>query len=148
MRDNLLQPYVGINDLNLYDTEDNIRAILKEQSMSFNVDVWDNRECSVQVPWTIYQLENGISLFFANHKLFKIVAGYPFEGKLSNGIFIGMLMDEAKKIDGLLSFNEWNEDYESPEGYWIEDDPASNTVLTLSVFIREIDDECFEKYQW
>ena len=74
---------------------------------------------------------------------------YPYEGELPNGIKVGMNMDDAIKIDKQLSFDDWEEEWISPNGYWIEDSIDNNTVLNISVFIPELlDDELFDKYNW
>ena len=58
-------------------------------------------------------------------------------------------MEEAKKLDPDLVFDDWNEDYESPEGYWFEDDIDTKTVDSISVFIKEIlDEDRFDYCEW
>ena len=57
-----------------------------------------------------------------NGKLFKIVLWQDYSGSLPNGISIGMQVSEAKTLDPTLEYDEWNEDYESSSGYWLEDD--------------------------
>ena len=60
-----------------------------------------------------------------------------------------MNIDDAIKIDNQLSFDDWEEEWISPNGYWIEDSIDNNTVLNISVFIPELlDDELFDKYNW
>ena len=74
---------------------------------------------------------------------------HPYEGELPNGIRVGMNIDDAIKIDNQLSFDDWEEEWISPNGYWIEDSIDNNTVLNISVFIPELlDDELFDKYNW
>ena len=93
--------------------------------------------------------ENGINFFFAKDKLFKMYVEHSYEGELPNGIRVGMNMDDAIKIDKQLSFDDWEEEWISPNGYWIEDSIDNNTVLNISVFIPELlDDELFDKYNW
>ena len=58
-------------------------------------------------------------------------------------------MDDALKIDHSLKFDDWNEDYESESGYWLEDNIDDNTVLSIAIFIKEVlHDETFFKYNW
>ena len=60
-----------------------------------------------------------------------------------------MPLDEALKIDPSLKFNDWDEDFESLKGYRIEDNLDNNTVLSISIFIKEaLDDEIFFRYEW
>ena len=38
---------------------------------------------------------------------------------------------------------------ESDNGYWLEDDLTNNTVLSISVFIKEVlDEDVFYRYEW
>jgi hypothetical protein len=81
--------------------------------------------------------------------LFKIYADGLFYGTLPNGIGIGMKMTDAMKIDPKIKYDDWDEDWQSIDGYWIEDDPSDDTVMTITVFIKELlDDELFEQYRW
>ena len=58
-------------------------------------------------------------------------------------------MKEATLIDTSLRFDDWNEDWSSDEGYWLEDDLDTDSVLSISIFIKELlDDDEFDKYQW
>ena len=59
-----------------------------------------------------------------------------------------MAIQDAVSLDDQLTYDEWNEDYNSPLGYWIEDAPETSRVISISVFIHEIDDEDFEEYKW
>ena len=72
-----------------------------------------------------------------------------FVGKLDNGICIKMPMEKVLEIDPTLEFDDWEEDYQSKNGYWIEDNLDDKTVLTISIFIPEIlDDDVFDSYAW
>ena len=90
-----------------------------------------------------------MSFFFANDKLFKIYLCEGFAGSLSNGISIGTSIEDAKQIDPSLKFDDWNEDWSSDAGYWLEDSPDSDKVISITIFIKELpDDDLFEKYEW
>ena len=53
----------------------------------------------------------------------------------------------AENPDATLKYDDWEEDWQSIDGYWIEDDPSDDTVMTITVFIKELlDDELFEQY--
>lgn len=70
-------------------------------------------------------------------------------GGLNNGISIGILIDDAKKIDSKLSYNDDNEDYESENGYWVEVNPDTQTINLISIFIKEVlDEDIFFSYEW
>lgn len=60
-----------------------------------------------------------------------------------------MKMDEALKLDSTLKYDDWNEDFHSDKGYWIEDNLENNTVLSITIFIKEVlDEDLFYKYEW
>ena len=44
--------------------------------------------------------------------------------------------------------HDFEEVYVSNKGIYIETDPVDNTVLWISVFVKEIDNEDFEKGNW
>ncbi len=58
-------------------------------------------------------------------------------------------MGEALKIDPALRFDDWEEVYKSPSGYWLEDNLDTKTVLSITIFIPEAqEDNLFDSYQW
>ena len=94
-------------------------------------------------------IDGSITLSFAKNKLWRIFVEEKFEGSLPNGIKIGTPMNEVLKIDPSLKFDDWNEDYQSDNGYWIEDNLDNNTVLSITIFIKEVlDDDVFYRYEW
>jgi len=143
-----LIPFVGTEHLKLYTAPSDIKILLKENSINFFVETWANNECTIPMPWTIIHIDNAISLFFANNKLFKIVVFEKYTGNLDNGIRTGMPINTALEKDSRLHYDEWNEDYESDD-YWIEKNIETNTISSISIFISEVlNDEIFDKYEW
>ena len=72
-----------------------------------------------------------------------------FNGILANGIAMGMDIKQAQQIDRTLKFDDWNEDWSSTGGYWLEDDLETGKVISITIFIKELlDDDLFEKYEW
>ncbi len=144
-----VQPFDGLDEIKLLSTLDNVKGYLKSNGIKFTVEYQSNKGCDPEVPWTILHVENSISLMFAKDKLWQIYLEEKYSGSLPNGIRIGMSMEEALKIDPSLSFNDWDEDFESSEGYRIEDNLDNNTVLSISIFIKEaLNDEIFFRYEW
>ncbi len=144
-----IQPFVGIGDFTLLSPEKAVIETLKKNHVPFTKEIWDNSECTVKVPWSIIRAEDSMSFFFANDKLFKIFVCDGFEGSLSNEISIGTNIEDAKTIDPTLKYDDWNEDWSSDCGYWLEDSPESNKVISITIFIKELlDDDLFEEYKW
>ena len=142
-------PFKGYGEFLLYQSVNEAKTVIKNHSMKYTSEVWKNNECTNPIPWTIIRIEDNIYMFFANDKLFKIYLSYGCNAKLSNGISIGMKLDEALAIDPDLEYDDWEEDYQSPHGYWLEDDLDNGTVMSITIFIKEaLDEELFEKYNW
>ena len=84
---------------------------------------------------------------FKDYKNIEFDEGYT--GKLKNGIYIGMPIEEALSIDPTLAYNEEEEDYGSEEGYWMEDNLETEKVMSITIFIKELlDDDLFFTYEW
>lgn len=145
----IIQPFIGIGDFTLLSSEKTVTEILNKNNISYVKEIWDNNDCTVKVPWLIIRTENSMSFFFANDKLFKIYFSEGFSSSLPNGITIGTNIEEAKKIDPSLKYDDWNDDWTSDSGYWLENSLDSNKVVSITVFIKELlDDDLFEKYEW
>ena len=85
---------------------------------------------------------------FVRDKLFEIWVDKKFKGCLPNGLKIGMTIEDACKIDTELKFDDWEENWQSPLGYWIENE-ATPQIISISIFIKEVlDDELFDSYSW
>jgi len=97
-----------------------------------------------------YELEDTVDLWFnlLNGKLFKITALKNYTGKLFKEICIGMPIQTVLALEPSFVYDDFEEVYCSPKGVYIETDPIDNTVLWISVYIKEIDNEDFEKGNW
>ena len=144
-----VRPFEGLDEIKLLSSLDDVKNYLKKNNIRFTVEYQSNKGCEPEIPWIILHVENSISLMFAKDKLWQIYLEEKYAGSLPNGIRIGMPVEEALKIDPSLKYNDWDEDFESDDGYWIEDDLANNTVLSIAVFIKEVlDDDIFYRYEW
>lgn len=142
-------PYVGTNDITFDLSFSEALNKLKEQKKKINTEHWPNKKCTPEVPWDIIRIDNSISLFFAKGKMFKMYFENNFDGALKNGIHLGMSIDEAKMIDPSLQYDDWEEEYTSTEGYWLEDDTESHTVASITIYIKAVEnDSLFYSYKW
>ena len=143
-------PFVGIESIKLYQTLAEVKKILSEEGIGYREELWSSQSETVPNPWTVIIIDNAMSLFFAkNGKLFKIVLWQDYSGSLPNGISTGMQVSEAKTLDPTLEYDEWNEDYESSSGYWLEDDAENGDIISISIFIRELlDEDQFDYSNW
>ena len=126
-------PYEGTGIFKLNSSYDEIKNFLQENNISYKEEISQPNE--IDPPWYIIGIsKNGskddvISITFAKNRLFRICLYEGFEGKLPNGIHIGMPLAEAQKIDPTLTFDDWEEMFVSKNGYWIEDDSCTRTRL-------------------
>lgn len=142
-------PFVGYGEFKLYQALLEAKAVIKANGLKYKTEVWPNSDLTNPIPWTIIRIEEQINLFFANDKLFKIHIENGCPASLQNGICLGMSMKTAIAIDPQLEWDDWEEDFQSPEGYWLEDELDDHTVMSISIFIKEaLDEDEFEKYQW
>lgn len=142
-------PFEGTDMITFDMSYDQVRNVLKKSKIGFNVDLRQNRGCSPEVPWKIIKLNNSVSVFFANDKMFKINYGSLSDGVLNNGVKIGMSIEDAQKIDPTLKYNDLEEYYESSNGYWLFTGTGSDTISDITVFIKAVlDDEVFFSYNW
>ena len=144
-----MTPFVGVGDIKLMSRLGDVRAYLKANKVPHQMEVWPNKGCTPEVPWTILRVEGCVSLFFAKDRLWKIEAERGYEGCLPNGIRIGMKMDAALSIDPTLEYDDWNEDWSSKLGYWLVDSVESKEVEGFMIFIDALLDEAsFDTYEW
>lgn len=145
----IIVPFTGTEDLSLDMTLDDTKQYLKDCEIKYRVDYVSNKGCTPEVPWNIIRIEDKISLYYANNKMFKIVFKEGYEGKTENGIYVGMPVSEAKTIDTSLKYDEENEDYASDLGYWIEDNLENGEISSITVFIKELlNEDVFFLYEW
>ena len=142
-------PYEGIESIALYSTLEDVRNMLKADGYEFRQEIWKATSNDPN-PFTVIIIDDVMSLFFArNLKLFKIILWENYQGSLPNGIRPRMPLAEAQNIDPDLSFNDWDEIYLSPAGYWLEDNLDTKEVMSISIFIKEIeDDDLFDSCAW
>lgn len=97
-----------------------------------------------------YEIKGSVILWFnlMNGKLFKITALENYRGKLFGEIRVGMHIDEVLRIEPSFVNDEFEEVYCSPKGVFIETDPVENTVLWISVYVKELDNDDFETGNW
>lgn len=142
-------PYKGFSDITFDMSFDEVKKLLREKRIPFNVENWPNKGCSPEVAWDIIRVGKDISIFFAKNRMFKIYFENGFEGNLENGISLGMSIKDAETIDPTIQYDDWEEIYSSDLGYWLEDDVETGEIISITIFIKELeDDDLFFKYDW
>ena len=64
-----------------------------------------------------------------------------FTGSLKNGIKIGLTIDEARKIDPTLVYDDWEEDFISKQNYWLEESLETKKICSISIYIKEAEND-------
>ena len=145
-------PYKGTGIFKLDASRDDIKAQLESENISYTEKI--SQPNDVDPPWYIIGISKAdekdevISITFAKNRLFRICLYEGFEGKLPNGIHIGMLLDEAQRIDPSLTFDDWEEMLISANGYWVEDDMNTKKICWITIFIPALERDDFFDYKW
>lgn len=148
--ENTIIPFEGLDEIKLYSSLSDVKKYLDSNGIKYTSDIWSAEEETIPNPWTVLSVGDSIVLYFAaNDKLFKIYCTNGFKGSLINGINLNTSLAEAKKIDNTLKYNDDGEDYESNNGYWVEDNLDNDKILSITIFIKEIlNDDEFDKLKW
>ena len=86
---------------------------------------------------------------FAKDIMFSILLEEGSTGKTENGLYIGMKMADAEKIDSTIEYNDDDEDFISSMGYWINDSIETGLICAITIFISEAKDSTtFFNYEW
>ena len=141
-------PYVGIGNIKLGMSIESVRSFLKEQHIRFDQWVEPNKGMDPEIPWTFIRIEKSIVLTFVEGVLFEIFLENKYRGKLPNGISVDMKMTDAKQIDQTLEYNEDEEDFISKEGYWLGDLVETGKIISITIFLPEVEKDDFFEYTW
>lgn len=143
----MIIPYTGTESFEFGAKYSSVKNMIKAEHLSIKQSERSNKGCEIDWPWTILTVENSITLVFVKDILFEIVFVNSFEGKLPNGCCLGMSLNELKKLDNSLEYNDTEEDYYSNEGYWITVNDVGN-VDSITIYVKEIAEPEFYKYEW
>ncbi|SFF40180.1 hypothetical protein SAMN04487969_13411 [Paenibacillus algorifonticola] len=134
-------PWVGIGGLSLHSHISNYYPLL------VNEDV----QAKLLGKFLIrYEINESVDLWFnlMNGKLFKITALNKYRGMLFGKIRIGMHINEVLSIEPSFEYDDFEEVYCSSKGIYIETNPVNETVMWISVFVRESENQDFEDGNW
>lgn len=101
--------------------------------------------------WVRYEIKNVLYLFFdlLNGKLFKLVALSGYKGKLFDKMYIGQPIEDALRLESGFEYDDFEEVYVNwSKGVFVETDPLTNTINSISVFVRELATDAFEHGDW
>ena len=141
-------PYEGIESFKLGMKLDEVRQILKNNKIPFDQTMQSNRGTTSEVPWIFITIDSSLTLCFAKNVMYEMYFKNDFKGKLPNGGYIGMDMEQLEKLDPLLEYNDDEEDFNSKNGYWILDDIDTKKVAIITIFLPIVEKEEFYSYEW
>lgn len=139
-------PYKGTGIFELRADYSNTISILQALNVEYDEEILEATD--VDPPWIIVSVGNDIKLFFAKDTLFKIVLLNKFKGELPNGISLDTSIDDAQKIDPTLQYDDWEEFFESANGYWLEENLDTHKLWSISIFMPEVERDDFQEYNW
>lgn len=146
-----IKPYIGTDSFKLYESIEEAKITLKENKIEFKFKKYPNKDCTPPEPWTEIEIPNVMTLFFTdkNNKLFKIAFENKYKGKLENGVDFNWTIDDVKKIDDTLEYEDFEEIWLSKKGYWLENTcDGQNKIFSIQIFIKEINDKDFASCNW
>lgn len=134
-------PFKGFGKIMLYSTRDELHKLLEIEGVESEV---------IHNDWIRYDIQNSVELFFhlKNNKLFRITTLDNYKGKLFKKIRVGTTEKELLEAEPSFVYDDFEEVWESEKGVFIEMDAETNTVRWISVYIKELDTEDFEKANW
>lgn len=146
----MLIPGVGIGKIRFGMKFEEVIKILKEDRIVFSTGINPNKGCTPQKEWETIYVKDYMSFCFVENVLWQINAENNYKGKLENGIKIGDTIKDAEKIDSKLEYDDWNENFTSPLGYWLFDTVESgNQIYMITINMLEcMNDDVFYKYEW
>lgn len=134
-------PWVGMGGIKLYSHISDLKSLLESE----------NLECFLYDKFLVrYEIKGKIYLFFnlINGKLFKITTLEGYKGLLFDEIYVGQKTEDMLRVDTSFEYDEFEEVYVSDKGVFVETEPESDTVKWISVFIKELETEEFDKALW
>lgn len=145
-----LIPNVGIKDIQIGMEMKEVEKLLNKENIPYKFEE-DKHENTDKIPWFFLIIENYMTFYFVKNILWKIDVSGNFKGKLKNGIKIGMKIEEAKKLDHCLKYDDWEENYISNCDYLLEDNYENQVIEYIAIGIKEgitNDIDEFYKFDW
>lgn len=145
-------PYEGTGIFKLNAHYNDFKKLLEVEKISYDEEVrkYNDKDPQWNILW-IYDNDGKnevMEFFFAKGRLFKIILKGSFKGNLPNGINLDITIDAAKKVDSTLKFNDWEEIFESQNGYWLDYDEETKKLCWITIFIPAVERDDFFDYNW
>lgn len=147
IKNSTIIPYKGFSDIDLSMSPQEVINLLETNKIVYSRH--ERPKGGDPVAWDIINIGEDVNIYFAKNTMFGIVFKNSYSGKLSNGICLGMTMEEALKLDPTLTFDDDDEIYESNQGYWLDESLVSGKIYAITIFIKEVlNENLFYSYTW
>lgn len=134
-------PWIGMGGIKLYSHISELKSLLESEKV----------ECFLYNKFLVrYEIKGKIYMFFnlINGKLFKITTLEEYKGLLFDEIYVGQKTEEMLRVDTSFEYDEFEEVYVSDKGVFVETEPETDTVKWISVYIKELETEEFDRALW
>ncbi|SHN02772.1 hypothetical protein SAMN02746066_04478 [Anaerosporobacter mobilis DSM 15930] len=134
-------PWIGMGGIKLYSHISELKSLLESEKV----------ECFLYDKFLVrYEIKGKIYMFFnlINGKLFKITTLEEYKGLLFDEIYVGQKTEEMLRVDTSFEYDEFEEVYVSDKGVFVETEPETDTVKWISVYIKELETEEFDRALW
>ncbi len=134
-------PWIGMGGIKLYSHISDLKSLLESE----------NLECFLYDKFLVrYEIKGKIYLFFnlINGKLFKITTLEGYKGLLFDEIYVGQKTEDMLRVDTSFEYDEFEEIYVSDKGVFVETEPETDTVKWISIYIKELETEEFDRALW
>lgn len=134
-------PWIGMGGIKLYSHISELKSLLESEKV----------ECFLYDKFLVrYEIKGKIYMFFnlINGKLFKITTLEEYKGLLFDEIYVGQKTEEMLRVDTSFEYDEFEEVYVSDKGVFVEMEPETDTVKWISVYIKELETEEFDRALW
>lgn len=134
-------PWIGMGGIKLYSHISELKSLLESEKV----------ECFLYDKFLVrYEIKGKIYLFYnlINGKLFKITTLEEYKGLLFDEIYVGQKTEDMLRVDTSFEYDEFEEVYVSDKGVFVETEPETDTVKWISVYIKELETEEFDRALW
>lgn len=134
-------PWIGMGGIKLYSHISELKSLLEREKV----------ECFLYDKFLVrYEIKGKIYLFFnlINGKLFKITTLEEYKGLLFDEIYVGQKTEDMLRVDTSFEYDEFEEIYVSDKGVFVETEPETDTVKWISIYIKELETEEFDRALW
>ena len=140
-----MTPYKGLGQIQLSAQLSETEKMLSSMGLAYTTEIRNQEEYVADTPWTILTIADKMMLFFSTKGHLWKITSYAYPLRIDNHLIKpGMALTDVEAIDPELHFDDWEEVYFSPNGYWIDDTPDWKHVRAISIYTPGLTDDDFD----